>query len=295
MANRFAKENCTSILLGGIAGERLRSLLPPVIKVIQDDKNIGDQIHLILEYEKNSKWGNLVAPRANRFIIVRDIPNSLLYTLETFHSELSTFEPQLIVLSGLHLLEGQLSEYRSNRLQNLHSYILNSNTIPLSVPIHLELASIGDFSFMKQIFLHIIPYVNSLGLNEQELFTLYSSLGGSNYSINQFKEPSIRTVIDTIRFVLLKLDTKNVTRYLTRVHFHCLHFHVIVEIGAKQQWDGGLNAVAAGSLAATFQACDITSIHSIDAYLVDFSFPNNVQTGIFNVSICENYYPINFK
>lgn len=64
-----------------------------------------DEIHLILEYEKYSNWGRIIAPRSNRynfffcihnsnlfrFIIHNDQSNSEFKYLESFHKESNFF------------------------------------------------------------------------------------------------------------------------------------------------------------------------------------------------------------
>ena len=68
------------------------------------------QVHLILEYAKGTRWGGSVATRANRFIVTRDESNSRLTALEPMAAALSSgnFDPQLLVISGINILEGQV-------------------------------------------------------------------------------------------------------------------------------------------------------------------------------------------
>jgi ADP-dependent phosphofructokinase/glucokinase len=47
-----------------------------------------------------------------------------------------------------------------------------------SIPAHLELASIASTNFMENVGRKMIPFVDSIGLNEQELGHLYFALGG---------------------------------------------------------------------------------------------------------------------
>ena len=51
----------------------------------------------------------------------------------------------------------------------LVDHLKDNTKIPRDVPVHLELASIGDAELMKQIVSIVVPYVDSLGINEQEL------------------------------------------------------------------------------------------------------------------------------
>ena len=81
----------------------------------------------------------------------------------------------MVVISGLHLLEGQIAELRKSKLEDLRHHL---RAISEDIPIHLELASMTSSTLMKDIAFMIFPMVDSVGLNEQELAFLSSSLDG---------------------------------------------------------------------------------------------------------------------
>jgi ADP-dependent glucokinase len=123
MANKFAMKGCSSILLSGAIGEKLSSLLHSSIKIISNLNQTKDEIHLILEYEKYSNWGRIIAPRSNRFIIHNDQSNSEFKYLESFHKEIKKFHPSLFVISGLHLLDGKKTRiFKRNYYKNTIIY-----------------------------------------------------------------------------------------------------------------------------------------------------------------------------
>lgn len=107
-----------------------------------------DEFHLILEYKagkgKNKRcfkrflqsvkirnttvvfglppgeqWGSTQAPQANRFIFSHDVSNGEMSSLETFVASLDEFQPDLVVLSGLHMMEGQGREMWEGRLKEV--------------------------------------------------------------------------------------------------------------------------------------------------------------------------------
>jgi ADP-dependent phosphofructokinase/glucokinase len=49
-------------------------------------------------------------------------------------------------------------------------------TVNLDTPVHLELASVGDDAFLKEMLLTVAPNVNSIGLNELELAHVFHVL-----------------------------------------------------------------------------------------------------------------------
>jgi ADP-dependent phosphofructokinase/glucokinase len=80
-------------------------------------------------------------------------------------------------LSGLHLLETLPVDERTERLGVMLSYL---HEIPLRtisghahVMTHLELASIGSADLLRDLATRVVPRVDSLGLNEQELGGMY--------------------------------------------------------------------------------------------------------------------------
>lgn len=267
MANSLATLGCP-VLLGGAVGSTLASLLHPDVIVTKDTKKeqVNDEVHLIMEYARGAAWGGHTSPRANRFIITRDETNARLQPLELFHSSIPDFDPSYVILSGLHLLETLGEEERSSRLavmlDNLHTISRRTKSGDDLVMAHLELASIGDASLLRTLAEKVVPHVDSLGLNEQELGGIYSVTGGKEFDVEAFKSPQVYPVVQAIThlFSLASQHRQSTsTRSLSRVHFHCLHFHLIVQ-KKDSEWESGETSVAAGALACSTQACDNSGV-----------------------------------
>ncbi|EAL63624.1 hypothetical protein DDB_G0287631 [Dictyostelium discoideum AX4] len=297
MANRLVADGCR-VYLGGIIGKKLKELLSPSVSIIGYQSENGeefDEIHLIMEYNKQSRWGSISPPRSNRFIISRDNTNSHLMTMESFHQEIEKKQPDLLLLSGLHLLTEEAQERRVNDMVNLLKQIPYNNNPSnflnhpsLNVPIHLELASIASPSYINLLAKKIIPFVDSVGLNEQELGFIYVSTGGKKFSLDDFKEPSVNVVVNALLHIMeisfhyatttttsttadrnvddnilgdFGIPTMSKQRLLTRIHFHYLSFHLIIT-KSYSQWSPKLTSasVAASSIEATFQACRFNSV-----------------------------------
>lgn len=73
-------------------------------------ENMTD-IHLVLDYSQDSKWGNLTAKRTNRFYLNHDTENIHLNFLDTFHEKLNSFGPDLLLMGGLHLFNNIDSDH----------------------------------------------------------------------------------------------------------------------------------------------------------------------------------------
>ncbi|XP_010777249.1 ADP-dependent glucokinase-like [Notothenia coriiceps] len=88
-----------------------------------------DEYHLILEYKAGEQWGSTQAPQANRFIFSHDVSNGEMSSLETFVESLEEFDPELVVLSGLHMMEGQGRELWEERLKEVSGRKLSLTVI----------------------------------------------------------------------------------------------------------------------------------------------------------------------
>ncbi|MEE6528461.1 hypothetical protein FKM82_030781 [Ascaphus truei] len=107
------------VLLCGPIGPKLHELLDERILVPPASLQEQDEYHLILEYKAGEQWGSGRAPAASRFIFSHDLSNGAMTSLEVLLSSLDEFQPQLLVLSGLHMMEGLSRETREGRLREV--------------------------------------------------------------------------------------------------------------------------------------------------------------------------------
>ena len=109
ISQRFS--NCDVLLIGPV-GPKLRDLLNSNIRIPKNCQTPKDEIHLILEYVAKEEFENIQSANANRYIISHDIYNSRMEMLDDFFNLTNEFKPNLVILSGLHLLESQNQEFR---------------------------------------------------------------------------------------------------------------------------------------------------------------------------------------
>eukprot|EP00943_MAST-04B_sp_MAST-4B-sp1_P005980 g5980.t1 len=298
MATNLASLSCKcDVLLGGIVGKQLDVLLQSNIKTVGKRGFEEDPIHLILEYPKGATWNGMVAPRANRFIVVSDEYNANLKAFEPmmkyiFKEQKENRYYDALIASGLNQLEGLKKENRMARVLEIKETL---KMLHPRTPIHLELASMADRKFLKQMAEELLSISDSFGLNEEELAMLYEVLGGKYATIldgkiiskNPLKVftrdqltgkiPEPRAVALALAYIMDYIDflpSSNFgNRRVTRGHFHSLGYHLIVSRlnSNKQSWTPLLDsAVAQGSITATLKACD---------------FPND---GIYNNRVKQN-------
>ncbi|XP_068000396.1 ADP-dependent glucokinase isoform X3 [Melanerpes formicivorus] len=167
--------------------------------------------------------------------------------------------------AGLHMMEGQSKEMRHRRLLEA---VASISDIPTDIPIHLELASMTDQDFMSNIVhQQVLPLVNSIGLNEQELLFLTQAAAGPHASLGSWSGVPDVGVVSDILFWLLKEQGRPARRAsdLTRVHFHTLAYHILATVDGF--WGNQAAAVAAGARAAGTQACATETIDASRVFL----------------------------
>ncbi|XP_068584875.1 ADP-dependent glucokinase isoform X1 [Cebidichthys violaceus] len=258
-----------TVLLCGPVGPKLHEMLDEQIVVPPDSLQETDEFHLILEYKAGERWGSTQAPQANRFIFSHDVSNGEMSSLETFVASLDEFEPDLVVLSGLHMMEGQGRELWEERLKEAVSAI---SDIRHDIPIHLELASMTDKDYMNSIMQEqVMPIVSSIGLNEQELLFLSQAGEGPHSHLAAWKDvPDVGRVSDILLWILEQHGRSEPSSEadLTRIHFHTLAYHILATVDGY--WGNQAAAVMAGARVASSQAC---GLQAVDAGKVELKAP----------------------
>eukprot|EP00794_Sanderia_malayensis_P018131 gene18131-19941_t len=276
----------SSVLLGGPVGPRLADLLDPRIHVPRSVREADDQYHIILEYRDGDTWGNTVSKCSNRFILTSDEPNSKMKSIENFFHSLIDYKPDLVVISGLHLLESQSHSFRIERLRDLADRLKN---IQADTPIHLELASMVNKDLMRLIVDMIFPLVDSIGLNEQELAFLTVALAGPHKTDGDLRQwpPEIAVMADILFWTIVKFGRHSEdypSSRLSRIHFHSLTYHIIAV--RPTNWRQNVAAAAAGSSAATRQACDHE--HGINLEEVELRTPKYFARSVNSMPLRRN-------
>uniref|UniRef100_A0A3Q3VT02 Uncharacterized protein n=1 Tax=Mola mola TaxID=94237 RepID=A0A3Q3VT02_MOLML len=250
-------------------GPKLHEMLDEQIVVPPESLQEMDEYHLILEYKAGEQWGSTQAPQANRFIFSHDVSNGAMSLLETFVASLDEFQPDVVVLSGLHMMEGQGREMWEGRLKEAVSAI---SDIRKDVPIHLELASMTDKEYMNRILQEqVMPIVSSIGLNEQELLFLSQAGQGPHADLSAWKGiPDMGQVSDILLWVLEQHGRSEPSSEadLTRIHFHTLAYHILATV--EGYWGNQASAVMAGARVASSQAC---GLQSVDVSKVELKAP----------------------
>jgi len=159
-----------------------------------------DDVHLILEYKAGEEWGDIVAPRANRYILHNDQNNPTINSLESFDELLSEFNPKLFVVSGLQMLDNYpfKNDLREKRIQKVQEQIAKQGKSTL---IHFEMASYVELELLELLLKYVIPYSDSLGMNEQEIDNLQSVIVDGKISFSADSNPRVAKTLTQMRTI----------------------------------------------------------------------------------------------
>ncbi|XP_028652768.1 ADP-dependent glucokinase [Erpetoichthys calabaricus] len=288
MAKRLAFEGC-DVLLGGRFSQQITDILSEHVLVA--GKPVDDpDIHLIMEYPTGAQWGEYISRRANRYIVHSDKHNPLLDSMEDFESQLQDFKPDLLVVGGLQMMDNFPFQegVRGTRLKKLSNLLQSAEN---STGVHFEMASFVDESLMNELLSQVMPYADSLGMNEQELPNLLSLLKGKNITVLSDPNPRVATVLDQMRELYRLVNSERKLpgkgKPLTRLHVHTLAFQaIIVTLGSS--WKNTMSATAKASLTANRHVCGSPHINPTKAKLImDDSFSISRQEGSQRISFQE--------
>jgi hypothetical protein len=197
MARKFAAEGC-AVTLAGPAGAQLEGMLAAPapgaaprgaawaaggsLSLLSGGARSGqaEDVHLILEYAKGDAWGGAMASRGNRFILNRGNEEliSHLHGFEEMAAHIQAVSsaagaggegegvggrPQLLVISGLNIMENHTPAFRSAKVAMVRDRLLaiNGGRAPghaateaagdddAIIPTHLELASVADDALVR--------------------------------------------------------------------------------------------------------------------------------------------------
>ncbi|XP_011188211.2 ADP-dependent glucokinase [Zeugodacus cucurbitae] len=282
MSTRFHLEGA-DVLLGARMSKKLRRLVPEEIKIAGDEIP-EDDIHLILEYKSGDTWGPLEAPRANRYILHSDQNNPHLNSVEHFDAAVRNFRPRLLVISGIQMMDSYkfAPGVREARLHKVQEQITSQTSATLQ---HFEMASYVEIELLQLLRQYVLPYVDSLGMNEQELENLRQVLTHGRTTLATDWNPRLATALDQMRdvFQLLAQDYyKNATglprrRLLTRIHVHTLAYQALLTV-RDSQWERTQLAAAKAALTAHRHVCQTDMINPESALLIlDDSFSTSAR------------------
>ncbi len=273
MAHRLALEGW-KVLLGSVMKEDTVKMLHKSIKVAGNaSQALRDDVHLLLEYDLGSEWGKYVSPRANRYIVHSDYSNMMLDSLDSFVASLEDFNPTLVIIGGLQMLDNSPydPDIRTAKLKQLSKVLAR---LPKNTKIHFEMASFTEHRLMDELVEYIIPYADSLGMNEQELANLCYFIEAGNITTVADPYPRVATALDQTRHLLNLLSQRQSrnTRTVSRIHVHTLAFQALL-VTKHSTWRSMHAAIAKASLTANRHVCKSPRINTRNARLImDDSF-----------------------
>lgn len=287
MGARFHLEGA-KVLVASAMSHKQRSHLITGIDVteFEPSEDFVDDIHLILEYKTGDKFGEHEAPRANRYIIHSDANNPMITSLELLN--VNDYEPKLFVVAGLQMLDNfpfKPAALRTERLMAVRKQMTNVLTSTL---IHFEMASFVEIELINDLLENVIPFADSLGMNEQEVDNLSNVLETGKISLSADSNPRVATTLDQIRKIFKIFNRKyfasrtsdQKVRMLSRVHVHTLAFQLLLNV-KDSKWQNIKNAAAKSSLTAHRHVCQTSYVNPESSQLIlDDSFSTSAESRV---------------
>lgn len=168
---------------------------------------------------------------------------------------------------------------RRGRLQKLQQLMAS---VSMKSRVHFEMASFSDVDLVKDLVEYVLPYADSLGMNEQELPNLQTLLSNGSVTLISDPYPRIATVLDQMRAIydiLNKTPEVNGQRKLTRLHVHTLAYQAILTTKGSA-WKNTMSAAAKASLTAHRHVCGAQNIDLEKTKMImDESFSTSRENG----------------
>jgi ADP-dependent glucokinase len=112
----------------------------------------------------------------------------------------------------------------------------------------------------------VLPWINSIGLNEQELHILHHYVITGEEAMSTNAHPNVAQVTQQLSEVIFFSKQNNKKKgplgQLTRIHFHTLQFHIICQTTTTtttttrtNPWQSPINALLQSALMSTKLAC----------------------------------------
>ena len=242
MANLLKKIGVKQVLLSLPSfDESLLKLLEPSLQVIIEEnetyikkpvKDIkGDEFNTTLHYVFEFKPGLyhiydkiIECNRSNRFIVSYDFLNSKLEIDKGFYkySQENIQNYSLAILSGFHLINPNIEPTKTylDTISPVSELIMKWKESNPDLFIHFEIASTKAIQLKQLIIDKIIPSMDSIGLNEQELLDLLQIIDSTTYSL-------LREDLSAINLFKGILCILRIFPHL-RIHLHYLGFYLVL-------------------------------------------------------------------
>lgn len=205
-------------------------------------------IHWIIEFNRgdileleNQKFR---CPKANRFIATYDPLNLKLQTNASFMEYMQKKGAEYVILSGFHALTANNNGIAliKNIVPEIKRWRQNA---PKSI-FHLEIASTQDLSIRRAIIKYIVPFMDSMGINERETIDLLEILNEADLAAYCARQPTAKNLFQA----LVKLKEK---LGIPRIQLHMFGLYMVLQdrnfkITPKQNLNG---MISAATIAAT--------------------------------------------
>jgi len=284
MANLLTKLELADVLLSlPVYDDRFVDLLHDKINIPFESKGVCSVqpitklqgfekkrfIHYIFEFDKGiyhlTTSNSIKCPRQNRFIASHDTVNSLLKIKNCFkkYSFENIKKYSIAIVSGFHLLNPEMQDNTTyyDIITPIISMFKEWKKLNPDLKIHIEFAATRDKKLIEIIFQRLLPLVNSIGLNEQELLSVLEATNVTTYKKLRNEMSSVN-LFEGILNIWVRYPH-------LRIHLHYLGYYLTIssrlheKYAIKRKQALILSAVFAAVKARNGSICSIVDISKL--------------------------------
>jgi ADP-dependent phosphofructokinase/glucokinase len=212
-------------------------------------------IHWIFEYKTGDTMTigphSLVAPRANRFIPSWNPANNQISLSNGFTKRFLEIAPEFshLMVSGFHILSDQYPDgsTANDCVRPVAEYLDAVHKAAPSLRMHCELASIAGGTVRRSVREHILPQMDSVGLNEAELVTWLGDFDQADLADRIDRDNAPDTVFEG---AMALAEATGVPR----VHLHNLGYYIVIVDPARDDPEAIRTGLLTGATAAAIRA-----------------------------------------
>lgn len=145
----------------------------------KDHDDEVEDTHICILYQTGDKFFGYESVRSNRFYLVHDPKGATLSYLEDYHDSLKLMKNNDIsitkhMFAGYQYMEATPKYEAKERFRKMGTLWKEMKDDDPMHTIHVELAHFNSHHTIHYLMRFLFPYADSIGFNEQEIFTLYN-------------------------------------------------------------------------------------------------------------------------
>lgn len=212
----------------------MRSVNVITTDIDKENEDEIDDTHICILYQNSDKFFGYETVRSNRFYLINDPKGSKLSFIEDYHDSLAKQKEKITrhMFAGYQYMEASPKYDTKERFRIMSSKWMEMKKEDPEHTIHIELAHFNSIHTIHYVMRFLFPLADSVGFNEQEIFSLYNQFvfyknkehQDSDEETEMGPSASRLTVDDSlnIMYALVSKFLEQTYPNITRLQYHTL-------------------------------------------------------------------------